>query len=283
MSRVNLFVVGAMKSGSTTLHHYLSEHPQIFMSHEKEPGFFVPEIWGDRDEREYKELFSGVTTEKYIGESSTHYTKQPTYSRVADKIYNYNPKSRILYIVRHPIKRAISHYLHNRRDLHLHAERRHILRALQQDAVYTAYSNYAMQISPYFDLFGKGRVMIVSFEMLISDPEFVLREIYEWLGVDISIKLRSEIKANVSPVTYHSVRGFGLLNQLRNSRLWDSLSDFFPKRLKSIGNKLAEKEEKLELDEKTKKQIYSKLESTFKRYVRNLEKLTNHKYTEWEI
>lgn len=88
--RVNLFLVGAMKSGSTTLHEYLSQHPDIFMSEEKEPGYFVPELWRDRPKDDYDRLFTNAYDKKYMGESSTHYTKLPTYKGVAERIYQYN-------------------------------------------------------------------------------------------------------------------------------------------------------------------------------------------------
>ena len=88
--QVNLFIIGAMKSGTTSLHEYLNEHPQIAMSTEKEPGYFVEELSLDKDNSWYQSLFENTTNELYFGESSTHYAKYPTYDGVAERIKNYN-------------------------------------------------------------------------------------------------------------------------------------------------------------------------------------------------
>ena len=95
MNKPNLFLIGSMKSGTTTLHDLLAEHPDISMSEPKEPCYFVdpdllknlwPEMWRMgywKDEQAYLALFSGKSGAKYFGESSTDYTKMPKISGVA--------------------------------------------------------------------------------------------------------------------------------------------------------------------------------------------------------
>ena len=228
MTRVNLFVVGAMKSGSTTLHDYLSEHHDIFMSQVKEPGFFVPEIWGDRRADEYVALFRNAHKEKYIGESSTHYTKQPTYKNVAERIFRYNSEAKIIYIVRNPLLRTISHYYHNKRDLERHAEIRPIIKAIESDVTFIAYSNYAMQIKPYIVKFGLQNVMVLTLESLIAEPEKALRKIFNWLEVDLLDIAVFAKRSNAAPAKYKKASGFGWLNWFRYSLLWGKLACCFP-------------------------------------------------------
>jgi hypothetical protein len=281
--RPNLFLVGAMKSGSTTLHDYLSEHPDIFMSTDKEPGFFVPEFWKNKSEEKYNQLFTEAKSEIYLGESSTHYTKLPTYLGVAEKIYQYNSNAKIIYIVRHPIKRTISHYLHNRRDLYLHAENRDILNAIEQDEIYTAYSHYAMQIKPYYDYFGKANVCIVLFEEMIASPEKVLKEIFQWLDVDPDFPIKNSKKSNATPVVASTVRGGGLLNKLRYSSFWNWLSPLFPQQLKKLGNIMAEKKESVIISSVENDEVHNKLRSLYQAQTHDLEELTERSFAVWKL
>ena len=283
MARVNLFVVGAMKSGSTTLHDYLSEHRDIFMSPVKEPGFFVPEIWGDRGADEYLALFRNVHKEKYIGESSTDYTKQPTYKNVANRIFQYNSEAKIIYIVRNPVLRTISHYYHNKRDLERHAEIRPIIKAIESDVTYTAYSNYAMQIKPYIVKFGFHNVMVLTLESLIAEPEKALRKIFNWLEVDLLDIPASAKRSNAAPARYQKASGLGWLNWFRYSLLWGKMASCFPQLIKDFGNRLAEKEEIIGLHPEVEKEVYSRLSLIFIENVKELTRLTNRSFDEWQL
>ena len=109
-ARPNLFVIGAMKSGTTTLHEYLGSHPEICMSDRKEPGYFVEEYGWSNGVDWYLRQFSGDGKEKYLGESTTDYTKLPRFKGVARRIAEFNPGAKIMYLLRDPIERTISHY-----------------------------------------------------------------------------------------------------------------------------------------------------------------------------
>lgn len=283
MKSPNLFVVGAMKSGSTTLHDYLAEHPQIFMSPEKEPGYFVPELWERKGDKAYHRLFERAQGEKYIGESSTHYTKLPTYSGVAERIHHFNPNSKIVYIVRHPLQRTISHYLHNRRDLSMHAENRPIAKAIAQDNTYTAYSNYAMQIRPYYELFGKENVQILIFEELVASPEKVLKELFDWLNVEPVVSTTNSKKSNATPTFAKTVRGFGILNMLRYSSLWGILSPFIPQGIKSLGNQMAEETRELAISTVENDELQKHLHPILRVYINDLEELTERNFALWKL
>ena len=283
MKKVNLFIIGAMKSGTTTLHDYLSEHPEIFMSQDKEPGFFVDKIWKNRPRDDYEKLFHRATNEKYLGESSTHYTKLPTFPGVAEKIYQYNPSAKILYIVRHPIERAISHYYHNRRDLLFSAEKRSIYRAFTEDNTYMAYSNYAMQIEPYLKLFGSNNLLIIVFENIISGSANDLFKIFNWLNIEKPQNLILTKKSNIAPERFNVVRGFGFLNKLRYSSLWGVISPYVPKKTRQFGNLLSEKKEVKRINKKDKNKIYHEFKPVFQEYIHNLEKLTGESYPLWTL
>ena len=121
MRKPNLFIVGQPKAGTTALHYFLSEHPDIYMAEVKEPHFFCKDFHEEsdryhgsrlffslRDEASYLKLFSKVTLEKIIGESSIHYL----YSKVAAyEIYKFNPEAKIIIMLRNPAEWLYS--LHN--------------------------------------------------------------------------------------------------------------------------------------------------------------------------
>lgn len=96
----NLFIIGAMKSGTSSLHNYLSSHPDIFMSQVKEPMHFSREDMWSKGNDDYLGLFADAKNEKYLGESSTEYTKLPFRDGVAKRLYEFNPEAKLIYIAR---------------------------------------------------------------------------------------------------------------------------------------------------------------------------------------
>jgi hypothetical protein len=249
-TRPNLFVVGAMKSGSSTLHTYLGGHPEIFMSEPKEPCYFVDlddlesparevvEGWGFwRSLDSYLALFEGAGDAKVIGESSTNYSKAPKMPGVPQRIVQFNAEARILYIMRDPVERSISHYWH---AVGQRKERRDLVTAIEQERHYREVSNYAFQLEPYLRLFGAARVRALTFEALVADPSGELRRIFEWLGVDSSFELpESAVHLNPTPRELQRVRGEGRLDALRESPLWNLLGPLVPAPVRRWGRGLA--------------------------------------------
>lgn len=128
MTLPNFLVIGAHKAGTTALYNYLKQHPQVYMSPAKEPRFFALEgknlkFLGPKKDpgnrcrfttlEAYRELFQGVSSEVAIGEASTLYL----YSQEAPKrIQHYIPDAKLIAILRNPIKRAYSNFVHAMQD-----------------------------------------------------------------------------------------------------------------------------------------------------------------------
>lgn len=233
----NLFIIGAAKSGTTSLHAYLAQHPEIFMSDPKEPGFFVPEItYYPKDEAWYLGLFEEAGEARVVGESSTHYSKLPTYRGVAERVRAFAPDARLIYLMRDPIDRAVSHYWHNARQFE---EARPLGEALERDVQYRAYGDYAMQLAPWFERFGRDRVLTLVFEEMVADPSGTLDLVFRWLGLDPApgeIELEAR---NTRPGEVVKARGRGIVNRLRYSSLWSAVSPRVPQALKDRAKKLA--------------------------------------------
>jgi hypothetical protein len=198
----NLFVIGAAKCATTSVHSYLARHPDIFMSYLKEPSYFAdPEDkqfhkwafhepegvrlrWYRNDLESYLGLFAQAGDSKIVGESSTSYTDLPKTKGVAKRIHDFNPHARLLYLMRDPIERTISHYWWL---VQCGSETRDMYSAIAaEDPYYREVSNYVMQLEPYYDLFDRTQIFCGTVEELMARPEKFLRTIFTWLDVDAS-------------------------------------------------------------------------------------------------
>jgi len=237
----NLFIIGAMKSGTSSLHSYLSTHPEIFMCEPKEPAYFVLEEGWSRGEAWYRSLFEAAGDARIIGESSTSYSKRPTYDGVVERIAAFSPDARFIYIMRDPVERTISQYWHMVR---WHGEARDMLSAIRSSCEYRDNSHYAMQLQPYFARFGRDRVLCLTFEAMLAGGPPVIQDIFRWLGVDGGFVPPNLSDAeNVTPKHLTQVRrAAGLLNSLRHSAYWNALGPRVPAPLRRVGRLLSEKQ-----------------------------------------
>ena len=176
----NLVVIGGLKCGTTSLHHYLNLHPAISMSRPKELNFFVAELNWPLGTQWYGSHFDPAATVR--GETSPHYTDRPRLDGVAERMRSIIPHARIVYMVREPVDRMLSQFLHNVGGGY---ESRTLEEALgSEHTAYVDRSRYAFQLEPYLDAFGAERVEIVSREELKNEREATMRRLFDFLGVD---------------------------------------------------------------------------------------------------
>lgn len=181
----NLIVIGGLKCGTTSLHHYLNLHPAIAMSRPKELNFFIAELnWGLGPEWYASHFERGAAIR---GESSPHYTNLPRFRGVAERMHELlGAETRIVYMVRRPIARMLSHYFHNVGSGY---ESRPLETALADpESTYVARSRYAMQLEPYLAAFDRERILIVSNEELASERDATVRRVFEFCGVDTGFR-----------------------------------------------------------------------------------------------
>ena len=249
----NLFLVGAMKSGTTTLHELLAGHPEIAMSEPKEPCHFIsgealqrlwPEMWAKgywKNEQTYLDIFPNNPNARWRGESSTDYSKRPLIDGIAKRIAAYNADARIVYIMRDPVERTISHYWHM---TELRGEKRSILEAINDDPHYTDVSNYAFQLAPYLEHFGRNRIYVLTFEALKANPQAIVSELCRWLSVAENFEPdRPHAAHNVTPETIRQKRsGMGALDRIRHSALWGAVGPLVPSALRKTAVAMVERE-----------------------------------------
>jgi hypothetical protein len=174
-------VIGSMKSGTTSLYHYLRSHEQIFMSRIKELDFFAEAANWSRGMDWYRQQFKGAETALARGEASTLYTKYPEHGGVPERIAAALPDVRLVYVVRDPIERLRSHYQHR---VMTGKEKSPPEVALLEDPSYLNCSKYAMQLERYLDHFPREQILVVPSEALKLDRACTVQQVYEFLGVD---------------------------------------------------------------------------------------------------
>lgn len=180
----NLIVIGGQKCGTTSLHNYLAAHPQIEMSREKELDFFTS--WGRRRGLDwYAQHFTRPAPVR--GESSPAYSAWPHILGVPEAIHETLDDVRLIYLVRDPLERIVSEYLHN---FGHGQERRSLSRVAAEpgfaDSPYVAKSRYAMQLSRYLELFDASQLLVLTQEALSRERLDTLRLVFRFLGVDES-------------------------------------------------------------------------------------------------
>jgi Sulfotransferase domain len=208
MTMPNFLIIGAMKSGTTALYYYLEQHPDIYMSPVKEPNFFSSQEQENAADTvtnigTYKHLFSGGSGKKAIGEASHSYLYEPG---AAAEIRRYIPEAKLIAILRNPIDRAYSHFLHMVRtgteplddfeqalreeEVGIHKER------IFQD--YVGRGFYYSQLKRYFDTFDREQIRVYLYEDLSDSPISTMQDAFQFLEVDDSFAPDVSLRRNVS-------------------------------------------------------------------------------------
>ncbi|HEY8428262.1 MAG TPA: sulfotransferase [Sandaracinaceae bacterium] len=177
--RPDFLVIGAMKCATSTLHEQLACQPGIFMTTPKEPCFFSDDDVYARGIAWYEGLFAAGAQAALRGESSTHYTKLPTYPRTIERIRAHRIEPKLVYVMRDPIDRLVSHYVHEWTEARIDEP---IDVAIDRHPELVDYGCYAMQLRPYFEAFGAERVLPVSLHRLEAAPQAELTRICRFLG-----------------------------------------------------------------------------------------------------
>jgi hypothetical protein len=197
-------IIGAMKSGTTTLFHYLDQHPQIAGANPKEPGFFAFDDVFGRGRDWYDGLFGfDPARHAWALDGSTDYTKAPFSGDVRGRMASFaDAEFRCIYLMRHPLRRMESHALHTQRT------RRELGRVISDrpdhsldtglSAVNLAVSRYAEQLDAFRDLFDRGQLKLLTLEEFSSDPLRYVGDVCDLLGIDRPAELAPPKRDNQS-------------------------------------------------------------------------------------
>ena len=196
-------IVGAARSGTTSLYNYLEQHPEIFMPAMKEPHYFSGISPTIQSFDEYLSLFDGVEDETAVGEASSSYLMVP---ETAQKIYQAFGKIKIIILLRNPVKRAHSNWYlaQTHKKMETLSFREALMREDERYAnrdsirfwpglMYFRAGLYSEQVKEYYDVFGKENVKVIIFEEFIAEPITYCEDIFKFLEVGTTFK--PEIKS----------------------------------------------------------------------------------------
>ncbi len=266
-------IIGAAKSGTTSLADSLSKHPEVCFCKEKEPEFFSHEkAWFDKL-NQYHSLYDPKPNQK-MGEASTSYTMLPETLPTSSHLHEYNPDLKLIYIMRDPVKRLTSHFAHN---LVRKRVKTPIDQEVLEDPAYIGRSRYHTQIKPYLEKFGKDQILLLIFEEFIKKPKETLIQIANFIGIDASVfEAQSDFEKKNQTANRKILADGGagkLFKPLKRVRR------FIPEGLVQIGlsffGNSIEKSPKLSAETEIK--VYLALKSEIK----GIELLLNRELTEW--
>ena len=300
MTMPNFLIIGAMKSGTTALYHYLKQHPQIYMSPIKEPNFFAFEgedlnFKGPKGEQEwinqasitnletYQQQFAEVSTEIAIGEASATYLCTP---KAPERIKHHLPNAKLIAILRNPVGRAYSAFTHLRRDGQepitnfseaLEQEKTRIAKHWVPIYYYQQLGFYAEQLQRYYELIDRQQIRVYLYEDFSRDPMAILQDIFHFLGVDENFAPDTSLLHNASG----KAKNKALNDFLRTKHpVKDIFKPLFPKDLRqrlvvSLQNFNLQKNAPLSPE------LHQQLSNLYRQDIQNLEKLINRDLSTW--
>lgn len=213
MTLPNFLIVGAAKTGTTSLHYYLQQHPEIFISPRQEPSFFAHEgqrldFRGPGDEEwrfvtdlaAYERLFETAVGYGAVGEISPRYL---FFERACARIRHYLPQVRLIAILRHPVDRAYSHFLMNQKrncepaasfPAAIAMESERMAMGWGWDWSYVGAGLYHAQLSRYYRAFPRSQIKVFLYEELERKPRKFFQDLFAFLEVDAAFSPNSGIR-----------------------------------------------------------------------------------------
>jgi len=280
------FIVGAPKAGTTSLHHYLEQHPEIQMSAVKEPSFFAPSsdplTEGARVARrdDYEALYDPAMTVR--GDASPSYAMYPLRQGVPDRIKELVPDAKLVYVVRDPIERTISHY---HQLVATSGERRPLEEALgdlgDPRSPCVCASLYALQLELYLRRFTQDQVLVIDQADLLMQRRPTLKKVFEFLEVDSSFESQQfdiEFLKSAGRRTYPPGFTRFMMSSVRPRSQW------IPPRIRrslrlSVERVLLPPLEMAELDD----HLRSRLEDLYAGENQRLRSLTGKAFSAWSV
>jgi hypothetical protein len=200
---IKMFIVGAQKAGTTSLKHYLGEHPQVLTHLQKEFAFFYDDAeYSSGVESAYRKYFGeGFRNKVLLAKNAGLYVKESGLKR----LQKHNPACQIVLILRNPVERSYSAYLMEKNYGNFSGEfseiRDIISNASRDDWRYEffirmgMYAEYVQTLQKYFP---KDQLNIILFEDLIKDPVTVCQRLFRKLNIDPSFQPDTSVKYNVT-------------------------------------------------------------------------------------
>ena len=194
--RPDYIIIGAMKCGTSTLAAQLGGQPGIFMTDPKEPNFFSDDENYAKGPEWYGALFAGAAPDDIRGEASTHYTKRPEFPNSVARMTDMLSDVRLVYMIRNPISRIVSHYIHEWSQCVLSGT---LSDELDRHTPLVDYGLYGWQIEPFIQAYGRDAILLTSLERMKANPSEELARVAQHIGYEQTpVWIEEQSVANVS-------------------------------------------------------------------------------------
>ncbi|MEB3358013.1 MAG: sulfotransferase domain-containing protein [Synechococcales bacterium] len=230
-------IIGAAKAGTTTLFEYLCKHPQIYIPSRKEISFFSVDYIYDRGLDWYSSLFDDAKPGQLCGDASTKYSRLEQYPKTLERMVPVLKNPKFIYILRHPVDRAYSFYIHrfkgakHKPELAVPGTFEEAIKVVDE---FLDSSHYMVQIEQYLRYYPRESFLFLLMDDLIQNPSEVMGQVLRFIGADDQIDIVQEgpivaNKASDYPDWYVQSQ---LLKPIKSLPLFEKLSGLFPKDLR---------------------------------------------------
>ena len=286
--KVDFFIVGAPKAGTTSLYHYLNEHPKISMSSVKEPNYFSYEeletqkLYYKSNKinslDSYHNLFPTRDANLIYGEASVSYL---FYKNVAEKIKTYNKNAKIIILLRNPIERAFSHYLMDVRLGLISESFESVVDGFETTSKnklyyqqYIELGKYYNQISNYKRLFNDKNILIIDYEDFKNKTSLSVTTVFDFLQIDTSFIPNLDLTHN----TFRKPKFTFIEILYSNHSIRFLINKLIPSKFKNYINQMVfDKQDKPILSQ----DLHERLKSIFKNDVNKLSNMLNKDFSKW--
>lgn len=181
----DIALVGAMKSATTSFAALMSLSRGICLARHKEPGFFSRDERWRRGTEWYVRQFAHRANSQLRLDASTCYTRSKKYPHAIERLYRVAPHARVVYVLRHPVQRAYSHYYHEMVRRHLRREPIVTMRQFfTEDVEGLSTSFYDEELYRILEFFPKNQLSIIRFDDFIEAPVHCVNQVLKWCEVD---------------------------------------------------------------------------------------------------
>jgi len=267
MNLPDFIIIGAAKSGTTTLFKYLSNNPVFFVTTPKEPEFFArDEIYNNGIEW-YSNLFSGAKDSQISCEASTLYSLYPLFDKTAERMHAAVPGAKLVYVMRNPVKRAYSYYIQLIKNYQNSSGKDNYTKTFEEflfdnsdevgkknSAHLASFDNhlpygpdlllsgglYVNQINEYLKYYDRKSLYLMVFEDFILDPVKELNKLYDFLEIDINNKDSefTEARENISKEHFHEKATQSLIRKFQSIPLVGKIAKLLPGSMKEETKKI---------------------------------------------
>lgn len=299
----NFLLIGAGKSGTTSIYDYLKQHPDVYLTPTKETNFFAVEgqtpvdpkddpegffyyPWAIYNLDDYKKQYDGIKNEKIAGEVCPAYLYKPN---THTNIKRYVPDVKLIAIFRNPADRLFSRWLHLVRDNRKPTDT--FEEVFNKDSIWWKRDDlvqegfYFTHLKKYFEIFDKDKIKVYLMEDMKNDTKAFIKDLYQYLEIDDSFEPVTDISFNVSGIPknkmadklYGTNSVIGKSMKMISPKFYNNLKN--SNNLKRMINKLRKKNmDKPKLSLENRKKLINEI---YKDEILQLQDLINRDLRHW--